>query len=322
MDPALFAADLASKAEQLRALAASLQPNPWIDAFAATGYNPGARIVFVGMGSSHYAASMVAARMRAKGMICVAELASSDLLPAPKPGDLVVAVSAGGGSVETRAAVDFYAGTSPIVLLTNKPDSELASLADAVVDLRAGVEVGGVACRSFAHTLVLLLALEDAIVGLGRDLGNLVRSAAESVDDINEREAEWLPKLRSLIDGPDGLHVVAPNRRLSSALQSALMLREGPRLTAVGHETGDWSHVDVYLTKTTDYRLLLLAGSQWEPALLQWVAERGSTLLAIGADVPGAGASLRYLHDDDDDVRLLAETTYCELLACDLWLHG
>jgi hypothetical protein len=52
------------------------------------------------------------------------------------------------------------------------------------------------------------------------------------------------------------------------------MLREGPRLPAVGCETGDWSHVDVYLTKTTDYRLLVFAGSVWEPQLAEWTTAR------------------------------------------------
>jgi glucosamine--fructose-6-phosphate aminotransferase (isomerizing) len=168
VDPALFAADLASKADHLNELAALLAVNPWTGVLDSVGYERGRRIIFVGMGSSHYAASVAAARLRAKGVICVAEIASSDLLPAPKPGDVVIAVSAGGGSVETKSAVEFYRGHSPIVLLTNKPESELAATVDAVVDVHAGAEVGGVACRSFAHTLALLLALEDYVVGLGR----------------------------------------------------------------------------------------------------------------------------------------------------------
>ena len=98
------------------------------------------------------------------------------------------------------------------------------------------------------------------------------------------------------------------------------MLREGPRRPAYACETGDWSHVDVYLTKTIDYRLLLLAGSRWEDELLRWTAERASTVVAVGADVEGASCSLRYEHDSDDDVRLLTETLVAELLAADLWL--
>jgi hypothetical protein len=113
--------------------------------------------------------------------------------------------------------------------------------------------------------------------------------------------------------------VVAPARRISSALQSALMLREGPRLPATGGETADWSHVDVYLTKTTDYRLVLLAGSRWEPELLDWVGQRGSTLVAVGGEVPGAAMSVRYPHDDVDDVRLLTESLVVELVAAAAW---
>ena len=60
------------------------------------------------------------------------------------------------------------------------------------------------------------------------------------------------------------------------------MLREGPRLAAVGCETGDWSHVDVYLTKTTDYRLLVFAGSDWEPQLAEWTTRAAPLLSASG----------------------------------------
>ena len=38
------------------------------------------------------------------------------------------------------------------------------------------------------------------------------------------------------------------------------MIREGPRRQAVACETGDWAHVDVYLTRTLDYRAIVFAG--------------------------------------------------------------
>ncbi len=315
MDAALFASDLAAKPAHLHAYADQLAgDDPW-DMLPA-GVQ---RVVLVGMGSSAYAAGVCAARLRARGLLAVSELASSDLLPAPRTGDLVVAVSAGGGSRETRSAVEHYRGQAPIVLLTNTPDSALAGLAEAVVPMHAGVEGGGVACRSFQHTLVALLALERHLGGLDRDLPELVRAAADATQDLAARAGDWLPRVRAQLDGPQGTHVVAPVRRLSSAQQSALMLREGPRRQAYACETGDWSHVDVYLTKSTDYRLLLLAGSRWEDDLLRWAGERRSTVVAVGADVEGAATSLRYSYDTDDDVRLLAEVLVAELLAADLW---
>ena len=97
------------------------------------------------------------------------------------------------------------------------------------------------------------------------------------------------------------------------------MLREGPRRFAVGCESGDWAHVDVYLTKNTDYRLLAFAGSAWDDGILEWTRPRGTTVVAVGGDFPDARATVRYPHDDVDDVRLLTETLVPELVAARLW---
>jgi len=317
MDAGLFLADLEEKPDRLRSLAAALRGgDPWTSAADGT-----ARWVFLGMGSSHYAAQVAAARMRAAGVDAVAEPAGSDLLPVVGPGTTVVAVSASGGSRETVDAVRRLRavdGGARFVALTNTSGTELSDLCDDSVSLLAGAERGGVACRSFQHTLALLLALGDD----RRALADHLEAAAEASAHLLATRDTWLPALASAALGPAGTHVVAPARRLSSALQSALMLREGPRLPAYGCETADWSHVDVYLTRTTDYRLVLLVGSRWEDELLRWVHERGSTLVAVGGQVPGAALTVRYPHDDRDDVRLLAETLVCELLAAHAWGSG
>lgn len=305
MNPELFLADLHDKPARLRELSLA---DAW--GFVSAPM----RVLLLGMGSSHYANLVVAARLRAGGVDAVAELASSDLLPAVAPGTLVVAVSASASSAETLDAVDRLG--VPVVALANRP-GPLTERAERTVWMHAGEERGGVACRSFQHTLALLLALESRLTGAPLPP---VQQAAEATEDLLARAAEWRPRLAELLLGPDGTHVVAPARRISSAYQSALMLREGPRLPAVGCETGDWSHVDVYLTRTTDYRMLLLGGSRWEAQLLDWTGRRGSTVVAVGADVPDATSTLRYPHDGVDDVRLLTETLVAELLAAHAWL--
>ena len=313
MNPELFAKDLAQKPAALRGLADRLaDEHPW------PTLTPANHLVFLGMGSSHYANNIAASRMRALGINAVAELASSDLLPKATSETVVIAVSASGGSIETLAAQEHYQNQCRIIAVTNTADSKITEGAEAVVMMHAAREEGGVACRSFQHTLALLLDLQSQLVG-GLDVPSLIRASAEATDDLLQNRDTWLPKVSELILGPQGTHVVAPARRFSSAQQSALMLREGPRLPAVACETGDWSHVDVYLTKSTDYRMLLLAGSKWEPELLRWVTERGSTLVAIGQDVPGSALNLRYRGDENDDVKLLTETLVAELVAQQAW---
>ena len=311
----LFRVDVERKPSVLTQLATELRrENPWV----ATDISAASRIVLLGMGSSHYANSVAAARLRSIGVDAIAEIASSDLLPAVREGTVVIAVSASGGSVETLDAVGRYEGQCPIIALTNVDGSDVAGMATRTLLMGAEKEEGGVACRSFLHTLALLLALESH---LGGEVGlqAVLAKASAATADLIDRQDDWLPRLSELAIGPHGTHLVAPARRMSSAQQGSLMLREGPRLAATGCETGDWSHVDVYLTKTTDYRLVLFAGSRWEPQLLTWVSERGSTLVAVGRELEGSAFDLRYRHDDDDDVRLLAEVTVAELLAASLW---
>lgn len=316
MKPVEFLADLEQKPDALVRLHENLGTSPW----AGVPARP-ERVLLLGMGSSMYAASVAAARMRARGLTAVAELASQDLLPAWGAGTLVVAISATGGSKETLDAFDRLHPDATVVALTNTPGSAITERASATVLMDAGPEAGGVACRSFQHTLALLLALEDHL--LGRDHAALretvSRSAEASAHLLQTRDA-WLPRLDELVLGPDGTHVVAPARRMSSAQQSALMLREGPRLAAVGCEAGDWAHVDVYLTKNTDYRLLSYAGSSWDAGILEWTLPRATTVVSVGGELEGAAVTLRYPHDELDDVRLLSETLVAELLAATRWL--
>ena len=317
MNPDAFTADLERKPEVLGRLADTLAAgNPW----AAVLPPHVERVVLLGMGSSAYAGGVAAARMRARGLVAASELASSTLLPQWGPGTVVVATSASGESVETLDALRRLPARTTTVALTNTAESTIAERCDAVVPMGAEPEDGGVACRSFQHTVALLLALEAHLAGAGTaPLVVAARAAAEATAHLIDTEVDWRPDVTRLLLGPNGTHLAAPARRFSSAQQGALMLREGPRLPAVGCETGDWSHVDVYLTKTTDYRLLVFAGSQWENQLAEWTTQRGSTVVGVGGDVPGAAYTVRYPGDESDDVRLLTETLVPELMAARAW---
>ncbi|MEU4243687.1 SIS domain-containing protein [Actinoplanes sp. NPDC026619] len=315
LDPALFKADLEAKPASLRALADRLATDdPW------SFLGPARRVVFLGMGSSRYAAQVTARRLRAAGIDAAAEYASAaGGFHYPDDDTLIVAISASGTSRETLDAV---AGLPRFVAMTNDPSSPLAEQATHLVDMVAGVEAGGVACRSFQHTQALLDALAGRLTG-GRsaDTAALVVRAAEATEDLLDRRDTWLPRCHELLGGGDGIYPMAPVERISSALQSALMFREGPRVAADGCETGDWAHVDVYLTKTLRYRALLFPGSRYDDQALEWLHSRGSTIVAVGGEAPGAATAVRFRHDDDSRVRLLTETLVAELVSADWWLH-
>ncbi|MBB2743391.1 UNVERIFIED_ORG: fructoselysine-6-P-deglycase FrlB-like protein [Microbispora rosea subsp. rosea] len=316
MDAGLFLADLEAKPEAMEALAGLLDGGDPFEGLT-TRLTEGRfdRVVFLGMGSSRYAAGVAAQRLRAAGVDAVAEYASAALGTPPGPRTAAVVVSATGGSRETLDALARHRGRSFVVALTNRPGSPVTEGADLVVPMLAGEERGGVACRTFQHTLALLLTLAD-----GPDaVAGLVRRAAAATADLLERRREWLADAVRLLDGPHGVYAIAPAERLSSAEQSALMFREGPRIQADACETGDWAHVDVYLTKTRDYRAVLFPGSRYDEQAMEWIRLRGSRVLAVGGEVEGQAAAVRYRHDEDPDVALLTETLVPELVAATLW---
>ena len=328
MKPQGFLDDLHRKPAVLTALAARLRSgNPW----SVLPFRP-ERIVFLGMGSSTYAAGVAAARLRSRGQVAVAELAGSDRLPAWGAGTLFVLISASGESKETLDALGRLSPGATTVALTNAPGSSIAQRCDQVVLLGAEPEIGGVACRSYQHTLALLLALEVYLLETPRpetvlagvltlsDVVQVIERTAVATAHLLATESGWRPEVTKLLVGPVGSHLVAPARRFGSAQQAALMLREGPRRSAIACEAGDWAHVDVYLTRNTDYRMMVFAGSSWDAGILEWTLPRKTTVVAVGDEFEGATATVRFPHDDDDDVRLLTETLVVELVAARLWL--
>ena len=271
-----------------------------------------ARVRFVGMGSSRFAALPIASLLRAHALDAAAERASGALATPPAAGTLTVCVSANGTTPETVEEAERHRGTSTVVAVTNAPDSPLAEVADVVLPLGAGEERGGVACRTYQATLAVLLLLARRLGAEVPDLG----AAVEAAHAIRDARDTWLDPALDVLGG--SVAVVAPDERISSAEQGALAFREGPRIPAGACETGDWAHVDVYLTRRPGYRALLFGGSRFDATFVDWMQRRGAAFVAVGSPVEGAALTVE--HPAREPLcALLVETTVAELLAAELW---
>ncbi len=307
MDAARFIDDLIRIPESLDALATAVARGlPGLEELPDAD-----RILVLGMGSSTYAAQTVAREARMRGVNATVELASTRLLPPPAEDLVVIAVSATGSSAEVLAAAEAYAGGN-LVAITNNPDSPLASMAGLVLPLLAGQEVSGVACRTFRHTIAVLA---EVLNRYGARIDTPLLAAAEASQYLLDERRDWLDPVSRALLGPSGTFVLAPADRLSSAQQAALMVREVPRRPGFASETGDWSHVDVYLTRTLDYRALLYSGSAWDEQAIGWMRERGSVLVTVGASHPFAAHAVRYTGEDDRMTAALTEVIVAELVA-------
>ena len=317
MNPERFLADVLSAPMRLERVldAYSGHGSP----LAAVGPVGIERVLFLGMGSSRFAALTAAAHLRARGVEAYAELASTGLPTPPRPGTLVVGISASGSTAETVEALARHRGARKTltVAVTNRAGSAIERGADVTLPLLAGDEEGGVACVSFQATLVVLFLLCGRLAGA--PAVEMLRPAVAAAEAIRSTRATWLDALVAAVRDAHTLHTIAPAERISSALQSALMMREGPRIAADANETGDWLHVDVYLSKHPGYTALLFPGSRFDKDVMRWVQERKSSVVAVGMPVDGAALHIPYPDADKPLVATLVETGVAELLAAELW---
>ena len=317
MNPDGFLRDILAAPERLEALLDAYEgPNSPLAGLGGAGALR--RVVFIGMGSSRFAAVAAAAQLRSRGVDAVAELASTGSPTRPAADTLAVGISASGRTEETVEALETHHGTSRCVAITNDPESDLANAADSVLPLLAGYEEGGVACLTYQATVAVLLLLAGRIACDGSQVADL-RPAVEAATHLRERRGAWLDAVVELVDDARTVATIAPAERLSSALQAALMLREGPRVAADAAETGDWLHVDVYLSKRPGYCAVLFTGSRFDESVMEWATKRSFPLVSIGDSVPGAAIGISYPGADDPNVRLLVETGMAELVAAELW---
>jgi glutamine---fructose-6-phosphate transaminase (isomerizing) len=272
----------------------------------------GRRVVLIGMGSSRFAALTAAAELRRRGIAAVVEYASTGAPTPPAPDVTAIGISASGRTPETVEALARHRGRSQTLAMTNHPDADLAAAGDDVLPLLAGTEEGGIACRSFQTTLALLYLLAGVPA-------ERLRAAPRVQEEMLMSADGWLDPLLALVEGAHTVYTVAPAERISSALESALMLREAPRVPADATETGDWLHVDVYLTKHPGYRALLFPGSRFDAGLMKWAREREASVVAIGSPVDGAALRVPLDGAADPVVVSLVEVSVVELLAAEWW---
>ena len=301
-----FEADLSRKGENLAKLQTAVFDWPDLS---------GKRLFLTGMGSSHFAAGAVAHRLQMAGVNAFASLASLSNLPRRNSDDVVIAISATGRSVETLQLVERLGGN--VLFLTNNPGTSVPN-GCRIVEMSSLPETGGVASLTYQATLVALLRLEEQLTGSEGVTDALVR-AEEATSWVLDHRPGWQGLVTDFVTGVDGTQFVAPLERWTSAQQSALMIRECPRLRAEASEAGDWAHIDVYLTKNHDLQVVLFAGSPWQEQVLDWTTERHRRVLMIGGQSSRAQANLEYPHQEDDIVALLTETTFAEVVAAQLW---
>ncbi|HEX4417849.1 MAG TPA: glutamine--fructose-6-phosphate transaminase (isomerizing) [Kofleriaceae bacterium] len=216
------------------------------------------RIIFIACGTSYHASMVGEFLVEGLARIPVeVDLASEFRYRDPilGPGDLVVAVSQSGETLDTMEAIrEAKKKGATILAISNVVESSIPRLADHAFYTHAGPEIGVASTKAFTTQLV---AMTLFAIYLGRRTGTLTRERAREL----LAELTQLPnKMRDVVESGAQLQALA--RRYGHAigflflgrgaqypisLEGALKLKEISYIHAEGYAAGEMKHGPIAL---------------------------------------------------------------------------
>jgi glutamine---fructose-6-phosphate transaminase (isomerizing) len=216
--------------------------------------------------------------------------------PIVHPRQLVVAITQSGETVDTLAAMEeARRGGARTAAIVNVVGSQAARVADGLIDMQAGPEIGVASTKAFTASLVdlCLLALylaqaRGTIDGqtqaeLMHALYALPEQAAQLLDALRQQDrcgalAERYGRFNNFLYLGRGLHYPI-------ALEGALKLKEISYIHAEGYPAGEMKHGPIALIDAQTPTLVLAPrDSVYEKMFSQveQVKARGGAVLAVG----------------------------------------
>jgi glucosamine--fructose-6-phosphate aminotransferase (isomerizing) len=202
-------------------------------------------VVLTGMGSSFHGLNPLLLQLTEAGFPAVL-VETSELIYYRRrllsPDSLVVVVSQSGRSVETIRLLELNRGRSPIIAVTNTPDSPLARRGDAVVLIHAGEEFS-VSCKTYVTTLAGLKFLGDQLCRI--PFGQTQKQLKAALSPATHYLAAWKDHVECLISKLSGirqLFLVGRGPSLAAVGTGALILKESTQYPTEGLSSAAFRH--------------------------------------------------------------------------------
>lgn len=252
------------------------------------------RIVVTGAGSSLYISQVAAYAMRAFCRLPAEAVPLSEVLLRPRAvfaaEDLtnqpVVVVSRSGSTTEALEVIKAAQHRGQYTLaITCRPDSPMASLADAVLAVPEGDEEAIVMTRSFVSQTSLLMRL-------GTRLGDA--KFAADLDAIPGRWAETEPHVERAFElalaNPSRVVVLGGGGAFGIANEAVLKLTETSQVPAAAFHPLEFRHGPISVCEPGMLLIAVLGGeaAPEERRVVDESAALGATTWVLGPDGPGA----------------------------------
>ncbi len=274
------------------------------------------RIIFIACGTSYHASMVGEFMVEALARIPVeVDLASEFRYRDPilGPGDLVVAVSQSGETLDTMEAIrEAKKKGATVLAISNVVESSIARLADHAFYTHAGPEIGVASTKAFTTQLV---AMALFAIYLGRRTNKLTRERArELLGDLVQ-----LPnKMRDVVES--GAQIQSLARRYGQAigflflgrgsqypiaLEGALKLKEISYIHAEGYAAGEMKHGPIALI---DEHLPVVVLAPRGPAYEKVVSNLAEVRARQGKVIAVATRGDNEIGSHADDVILVPDT--------------
>ena len=181
-----------------------------------------------------------------------------------------------------------------VVAFTNDPASELAREADAVLELRAGVERAVAATKTYSNQLAALGLLAAHAAGEGDAFGDGIRAVVETMPAFMRSIEARIGAVATPFAYAGRMFVVGRGAEFATAREIALKLLETCRIAAEPLTATDLAHGPIAALDSLFPVWAIASDDATLPAVVEAIArarEAGATIIASGdaaESIPGA----------------------------------
>jgi glucosamine--fructose-6-phosphate aminotransferase (isomerizing) len=256
------------------------------------------RIVFLACGTAHYACHLASYWIEANARLPVEVEIASEYRYRDRPlsgREIVIAVSQSGETADTLSALTALEGrVASRVAVVNVTTSSAAREADAVLDIKAGPEIGVASTKAFTGQVMALLGIalkagQDRGVLSKQDIATMVAEMASIPRVVAEtlRAAPEISALAKRLSGARDVFFLGRGVHYPMALEAALKMKEISYIHAEAYAAGELKHGPIALIDRGTPVVVFDGPEELHDKTASNVAE----IEARGADVIRVGAS-------------------------------
>jgi glutamine---fructose-6-phosphate transaminase (isomerizing) len=251
------------------------------------------RIVFTGMGSSHYCCLGAAIHLSQNGIFSLTE-STSQILHYEKElinkRTLLFMVSQSGESGEIVKLAHNICDQCVLVAITNNPTSSLARRGKYVFDLNVADEET-VSTRTYLASLILVDLIAKALTGqLDSRFISSVKSSINNLEDILDKYEEIGTKIKTFLRSPPYICLLGRGFSHCTVFAGALFVKELAKYPCIAFDSGEFRHGPFEMVQD-GFTAMIFApegpGCEMNIMLATDIASRGGkVILVINKPVP------------------------------------